>query len=109
MQFCSSRLLLLLLVDPENREEGERERKGHKVFSFSDVLSTPVNFVLTRGGFPACGDVDQNPEAAFWDIDFKLVIKKQQAQKEPLIRLLSCSRDSDGETCSRKGFLACSR
>lgn len=43
----------------------------------------------------------------FGDIGFKFVIKKQETQKDALDTLLSCPRDSDGETCSRKGVVGC--
>ena len=48
-----------------------------------------------------------SPKCVFWDIDFKLVIKKQKVQKEPLILLLSSLRESDRKACFRKQVLYC--
>ena len=44
-----------------------------------------------------------HPTCAFWDIDFKLVIKKQKAQKEPLTLPLSCQREFKWETLLWEG------
>ena len=43
---------------------------------------------------------------AFWDINFKLIFKKQKMHKELLTPSLSNQRDSDGKARSRKGNLA---
>lgn len=46
-------------------------------------------------------------KAAFWDIDFKLVIKKQKTPKETSTLPLFCLRDSEGKTHFRKEILGC--
>ena len=33
------------------------------------------------------------PKNTFWDVDFKLVIKKQNTQKEPLTPLFTCLKE----------------
>ena len=43
---------------------------------------------------------------AFWDIDFKLVIKKQDSESS-FDLLVPCPRDSDRKTCFRKSSDVC--
>lgn len=45
-------------------------------------------------------------KCAFWNINFKLVVRKQKTPKEPLTLFLLASGNSEAKTCCRKGISA---
>ena len=49
-----------------------------------------------------------HPEAALWDIDFKLFIKKQKTQKELLAFSPFLPKKVRQKSLLQKGFLECS-
>lgn len=68
------------------------------------LLQSQTFFQFRRGGQDRELKVTKfcHSKAAFRDIDFKLVIKKQKTPKETWTLPLFCLRDSEGKTHFRK-------